>query len=34
MPGFDWNGNGKLDAFDHFMDMKVISDVYESNNGK
>lgn len=25
MPGFDWNGNGKSDAFDHFMDMKVIS---------
>ena len=21
MPGFDWNGNGKSDAFDHFMDM-------------
>lgn len=33
MPGFDWNGNGKSDAFDHFMDMKVISDVYESDNG-
>lgn len=26
MPGFDWNGNGKSDAFDHFMDMKIISD--------
>ena len=25
MPGFDWNGNGKSDAFDHFMDMKVSS---------
>lgn len=25
MPGFDWNGNGKTDAFDHFMDMKVSS---------
>ena len=25
MPGFDWNGNGKSDAFDHFMDMKVTS---------
>ncbi len=23
MPKFDWNGNGKSDAFDHFMDMKV-----------
>ena len=21
--GFDWNGNGKSDAFDSFMDMKV-----------
>ena len=26
MPGFDWNGNGKKDSFDHFMDMKVVSD--------
>ena len=26
MPGFDWNGNGRSDAFDHFMDMKVMSD--------
>lgn len=25
MPGFDWNGNGKSDAFDHFMDMKVMT---------
>lgn len=25
MPGFDWNGNGKSDAFDHFMDMEVMS---------
>ena len=23
MPGFDWNGNGKSDAFDNYMDMKV-----------
>ena len=23
MPKFDWNSNGKFDAFDHFMDMKV-----------
>lgn len=23
MPGYDWNGNGKKDTFDHFMDMKV-----------
>ena len=21
--GFDWNGNGKSDAFDNYMDMKV-----------
>ena len=27
MPGFDWNGNGKRDAFDRFMDMKVMSEV-------
>lgn len=32
MPGFDWNGNGKSDAFDHFMDMKVISDAYDNND--
>ncbi len=25
MPGFDWNGNGKSDAFDTFMDMQVMS---------
>ena len=23
--GFDWNGNGKSDAFDNYMDMKVSS---------
>jgi len=22
-PGFDWNGNGKTDSFDHYMDMKA-----------
>jgi len=22
-PGFDWNGNGKNDLFDNYMDMKV-----------
>ena len=32
MPGFDWNGNGKKDSFDHFMDNKVMSDT--SNNDK
>ena len=26
MAGFDWNGNGKKDSFDHYMDMKVTSD--------
>lgn len=26
MPGFDWNANGQSDAFDHFMEMKVVSD--------
>lgn len=31
MPKFDWNGNGKSDAFDNYMDMKAISN--ESNNG-
>ncbi len=25
--GFDWNGNGKKDAFDHFMDMKVSEEI-------
>ena len=23
-PGFDWNGNGKADSFDHYMDMKIV----------
>ncbi len=27
MPKFDWNGNGKKDNFDRFMEMKVISEV-------
>ena len=22
-PGFDWNGNGTKDSFDHYMDMKA-----------
>ena len=22
-PGFDWNGNGKTDSFDYYMDMKA-----------
>jgi len=32
MPGFDWNGNGSHDAFDSFMDMKVMSDVSGSTD--
>ena len=27
MPKFDWNGNGKKDNFDHFIEMQVISEV-------
>ena len=26
MSGFDWNGNAKSDAFDHFMDIEIVSD--------
>lgn len=33
MPGIDWNGNGKKDAFDHFMDNKVISETSKGNDG-
>ena len=25
MAGFDWNGNGKSDLFDHYMNMKSMS---------
>ncbi len=32
MAQFDWNGNGKDDAFDTFMDMKMVSDVIEDND--
>lgn len=32
MPGFDWNGNGKKDSFDHYMDMKVTSDLSKDDN--
>jgi len=32
MPGFDWNGNGSHDAFDSFMDMKVMSDSSETSD--
>ena len=31
MLGFDWNGNGKSDTFDHFMDMKVTSSSTNDN---
>ena len=27
MAKFDWNGNGKKDNFDRFIEMKVISEV-------
>ena len=32
MAGFDWNGNGKKDSFDHYMDMKVTSDLSKDND--
>ena len=33
--GFDWNGNGKSDAFDNYMDMKVSgSDSSNSDSGE
>ena len=32
MPGFDWNGNGKKDSFDHFMDHKVMSETSKESN--
>lgn len=32
MPGFDWNGNGKKDSFDDFMDMKAMSDSSKDGN--
>lgn len=34
MPGFDWNGNGKKDSFDHFMDNKVMSETSKDNDNK
>ncbi len=33
MAGFDWNGNGKKDSFDHFMDNKVMSENSDDKNG-
>ena len=32
MSGFDWNGNGSRDAFDSFMDMKIMSDTSSDND--
>ncbi len=32
MSGYDWNGNGQNDAFDSFMDMKVMSESGERFN--
>lgn len=32
MPGFDWNGNGKKDSFDHYIDMKVTSDLSKDSD--
>jgi len=32
MQGFDWNGNGKKDTFDHYMDMKVSSNSDNQSN--
>ena len=31
--GFDWNGNGKSDAFDNYMDMKVSSSDSSDSDG-
>lgn len=32
MPKFDWNGNGKKDNFDRFMDMKIMSDLSKNTD--
>lgn len=32
--GFDWNGNGKNDAFDNYMDMKLSSNDDSNDDGK
>ena len=29
--GFDWNGNGKKDNFDRFLDMKVSEEINSNN---
>ena len=31
--GFDWNGNGKSDAFDNYMDMKVSGSDTSNSDG-
>lgn len=30
--GFDWNGNGRRDSFDSFVDMKLTNSCNNSNN--
>ncbi len=32
--GFDWNGNGKSDAFDNYMDMKISSSNNSNKDGE
>ena len=32
--GFDWNGNGKSDAFDNYMDMKVSGSDSSDSDGE
>ena len=32
--GFDWNGNGKRDAFDNYMDMKVSGSDSSDSDGE
>lgn len=32
--GFDWNGNGKKDAFDNYMDMKVSGSASSDSDGE
>ena len=31
--GFDWNGNGSSDAFDHYMDMTVMAEADSDSEG-
>ena len=34
MFGPDWNHNGKTDAFDHMMNMKVLDDMEKNHSGR